>query len=61
MQRACHSYILLQIKSIEDKIVKFSAPLPEHMLKTWHFLDWNVNMVVDYPFTDGGLGYGNIN
>jgi len=22
------------------KLVNFSAPLPEHMLRTWNFLDW---------------------
>ena len=56
-----HAKSLSFLHPFTNKMVKFSAPLPEHMLKTWHFLDWNVNMVVDYPFTDGGLGYGNIN
>ena len=35
-----HSKSLSFVHPFTKKMVNFSAPLPEHMLRTWDFLDW---------------------
>ena len=50
-----HSKSLSFMHPFTNEVVSFSAPLPEHMIKTWDFLDWNVNMEIDDPFKKDGL------
>jgi 23S rRNA pseudouridine955/2504/2580 synthase len=45
-----HSRSLSFVHPFTKKIVNFSAPLPEHMLRTWNFLDWIPKEVEIDPF-----------
>ncbi len=45
-----HSKSLSFVHPFTKKLVNFSAPLPEHMLRTWNFLDWTPNEVDLDPF-----------
>ena len=49
-----HARSLIIEHPISKKMMTFTAPLPEHMTRTWKALDWGVNDVPADPF--GGEG-----
>ena len=46
-----HARMLTIEHPVTGKIMTFTAPLPDHMAKTWKLLDWKENDVPADPFT----------
>lgn len=46
-----HARMLQVEHPITKEMMTFTAPLPDHMVKTWKTLDWNENDVPADPFT----------
>lgn len=46
-----HARMIIVEHPITKKMMTFTAPLPEHMARTWKTLDWGENAVPADPFT----------